>query len=467
MANDSSVDRAVQALRHSAAGLSSGARLPSTRDLVHDLGVGPVTVQKALARLVSDGTVVTRPGAGTFLAAPADRRSTNGGDTGWQQVTLGATALDASALERLCRSDHRTDLLSLASGFTDTSLQPETRLAAAMARAARRPGVFGAGSSPGNPELRSWFARQAGAHPDDVLITSGGQSALSATIRSVARPGEPMLFSVPTYPGALAIARAAGVIPVPVPTDTAGVRPDLLARAFAATGARSVYLQPTFANPDGTVLAADRRGPVLHAAAEAGALVIEDDYARWLGHRGDTPPPLLTADTDGRVITLTSLTKAVAPGLRIGAVLARGPVLRRITAQRLVDDLFVAPVLQAAAVELVTGPGWAPHLRALAATLHDRATVMSRELTARLPGATFTPPRGSMSIWLNLPPGAHDDVVTQAAARLGVAVSPGTPYWIGPPDNAHLRLCYAACPTDQIAEAISAVAEAVTAASGR
>ncbi len=460
MPNDSSVQRATQAIRSSAVALRAGSRLPSTRDLVRELEVGPVTVQKALALLVADGTVVTRPGAGTFVASRADR--TAAADTGWQQVTLGATSVDASALERMCRSEQRSDLLPLASAFTDATLQPESRLAAAMARAARRPGVFGPGPSSGSPELRAWFARQAGADPDDVLVTSGGQSALSATVRSVARPGEPMLFSVPTYPGALAIARSAGVVPVPVPADADGVRPDLLARAFAATGARSVYLQPTFGNPDSAVLAPDRRDAVLRAAADAGAFVIEDDYARWLGHGGDTPPPLLAADTDGRVITLTSLTKAVAPGLRVGAVIARGPVLRRITAQRLVDDLFVSPVLQAAAVELVTGPGWAPHLRALAAGLDERAHVMSRELAARLPQCAFAPPRGSMSIWLALPPGVHDGDVTEAAARLGVAVGPGSPYWIGPPETAHLRLCYAACPTDKIAEAVAGLARAVT-----
>lgn len=459
MLNDSSVDRTMQAIRTAAGGLRVGARLPSTREFVRTLDVGPVTVQKALAQLVADGTVLTRPGAGTFVAARTSGPVS--ADTGWQHVTLGSSVVDTSTLELMFRSEQRSDLLPLSSAFPDATLQPESRLAAAMARAARRPGVWGPAPPSGTPELRAWFARQAGADPDDVLITSGGQSSLSATVRSLAGPGEPMLFAVPTYPGALAIARSAGVVPIPVPTDADGVRPDLLARAFATTGARSVYLQPTFANPDSSVLAADRREAVLRAARVAGAFVIEDDYARWLGHGGPTPAPLLAADTDGRVITLTSLTKAVAPAMRIGAVIARGPVLRRIAAQRLVDDLYVTPVLQAAAVELVTGPGWAPHLRALAAGLHERAAVMSSELVQRLPQCRFSPPRGSMSIWLALPPGSHDGVVAEAAARLGVAVGPGSPYWIGQPETSHLRLCFAACPTDKIGEAVAALAVAV------
>ncbi len=462
----SAVDRTADVLRLRAAGLPVGAKLPSTRDLVRDLDVGPVTVQKALARLVADGVVVTRPGAGTFVARQA-ARPTAGPDTGWQQVSLGVDAVDASAMERICRTAD-PGVLQLASAFTDTSLQPQARLAAAMGRASRRPDIWSSAPRTGLPELRAWFAGQAGAAPDDVLITSGGQSALSATLRTIARPGDRVLFAVPTYPGALAIARAAGIVPVPVPADRDGVRPEHLARAFATSGARAIYLQPTWGNPDGAVLAPDRREPVLRAAADAGAFVVEDDYARLLGHGGPTPPALFADDLDGRVVNLTSLTKSVAQGLRVGAVIARGPVLRRIAALRLVDDLYVTPVLQAAAVELVTGPGWGPHLRQLSAAMADRAAVMGRELAAQLPACTFTPPRGSMSIWVQLSPGVDDMAVTEAAARAGVAVGPGSPYWIGNPEAAHLRLCFGGIPVDHIGEAIARLASAVdTVTAGR
>lgn len=457
----SAVDRTADALRRRAVTLPVGARLPSTRELVRDLDVGPVTVQKALGVLVGEGVVTTRPGAGTFVARPAARPSA-GPDTAWQHVTLGVDRVDALAMERIFRVGD-PGVLPLASAYTDTSLQPVGRLAAAMSRASRRPDIWSAAPQMGLPELRAWFGQQVGAAPDDVLITSGGQSALSATIRSVARPGEQVLFAVPTYPGALALARAAGIVPVAVPADQDGVRADQLARAFTATGARAVYLQPTWGNPDGSVLAPERREQVLRAAADAGAFVIEDDYARLLGHGGPTPPALFADDRDGRVINLTSLTKAVAQGLRVGAVIARGPVLRRIAALRLVDDLYVTPVLQAAAVELVTGPGWKPHLRALSAALGERASVMGRELAARLPQCSFVPPRGSVSLWLALPRGADELTVTEAAARNGVAVGPGAPYWVATAESPQLRLCFGGIPADHIGEAVDRLARAVPA----
>ncbi len=109
--------------------------------------------------------------------------------------------------------------------------------------------------------LRTVFARMAGAGAtaDDVLVTAGGQSGLSIAFRAIAGPGSPVLVESPTYPGALAAARAAGLSPVPVPIDEHGLRPDLLEEAFARSGARLLYCQPTYQNPTGTILAAERR----------------------------------------------------------------------------------------------------------------------------------------------------------------------------------------------------------------
>jgi len=159
----SAVDRTADALRRRAVTLPVGARLPSTRELVRDLDVGPVTVQKALGVLVGEGVVTTRPGAGTFVARPAARPSA-GPDTAWQHVTLGVDRVDALAMERIFRVGD-PGVLPLASAYTDTSLQPVGRLAAAMSRASRRPDIWSAAPQMGLPELRAWFGQQVGAHP--------------------------------------------------------------------------------------------------------------------------------------------------------------------------------------------------------------------------------------------------------------------------------------------------------------
>ncbi|WP_432571889.1 aminotransferase-like domain-containing protein [Kineococcus sp. SYSU DK005] len=448
--------RVTASLRERAGALPAGARMPSSRTLVTELGVGPVTVQRAVDRLVADGTVVTRPGAGTFVARPT---ATATADTGWQQVALGASPVQAGGVVAALSAPSE-DALDMARGYLDLSLQPASRLAAAGARAARRPQAWSVPPPAGIAELRTWFAGQLGADREDVLITPGGQGALSTVLRSLVPAGSPVLVAVPGYPGVISLLRSAGLVPVPVPADADGVRPDLLERAFATTGARVLYVQPTYANPDGSVLAADRRRPVLQAAAAAGAFVVEDDYARWLGH-GPTPPPsLLRDDADGRVITVNSLTKAAAPSLRVGCVVARGPVARRVAALRVVDDLFVARPLQETALELVTGAGWGAHLRALSAALADRVDALCTALARELPECSWTRPRGGFSTWVRLPRGVDDAELARRALDRGVAVGAGRHHVVAEQDAAHLRLCVAGLAAPQVGEAVRRLAAA-------
>lgn len=266
--------------------------------------------------------------------------------------------------------------------------------------------------------------------------------------RALAAPGSPVLVESPTYPGALAAARAAGLRPVPVPMDADGIRPDLLAEAFAVTGARLLYCQPTFHNPTGTVLAPERRRQVVDVARAAGAFLVEDDFARHLGHGGPVPRPLVADDRDGTVIHLASLTKPASPSLRIGAVIARGPVMRRLQGMRRVDDFFIARPLQEAALELVSTPAWDRHLRTLSTRLRERCAVLADALARGLPD--WTPariPTGGLHLWVRLPPGLDDTAVAQTARTHGVVVNAGTPSFPADPPAAYLRLGFAATET--------------------
>jgi len=459
MTNDSSVARVTEAIRQVADTEAPGSRLPSTRELQRELAVGPVTVRRALAQLVAEGVVVTRPGAGTFTAAGRRARVD---DTDWQQVALGASPVRPSGLEMVVEFQ-RTAGYCLGAGLLDTPLRADGRLAAAGARAARRPDAWAPPPPEGLPELRSWFAREIGAEPEDVLVTPGSQAALSAAFRALLPAGSPVLFAVPTYPGALAVAASAGLVAVPVPGDRDGIRPDLLERALRTTGARLLFLQPTFANPDGSVLTEQRRAEVLDACAAAGAFVVEDDYARWLDHGPVTPPPLWRSDGAGRVITICSLTKIIAPGLRIGAMLARGPVRQRVAAQRMVDDFYVGATPQLTAVEMVTGPAWPVQRRNVSAALRDRSAVLGAQLARELPDCSFEPPRGGLGIWLRLPPGSDDLAIARRAIGLGVSVMPGRYFTIGEQTEAHLRLSVLGIDAADIPAAVALLARAVRA----
>ncbi len=438
-----------------------GTRLPSVRELTVRHQASPVTVTEGIRRLVAEGLIEARPGKGTFVAAPPVVRPAP--DLSWQTVALGARRPGEDEMQALLALP-RSGAIPLSGGYLDAGLQPAAALGSALARAARQPAAWQRGPVEGREDLRDWFAREAGAglRADDMVICPGGQAALSTALRALTAPGDTLLVESPTYLGALAAARAAGLRLVPVPADADGVLPDQLAAAFARTGARLFYCQPLYANPTGATLAAHRRAEVADAVRDAGAFLIEDDYARDLTVDGEPPPPLAADDPDGHVIHLRSLTKSAAPGLRVAAIGARGPAGARLRTSRLLDDLFVAGPLQQAALEVVTAPAWRRHRRALRTALRTRRAALLTALRRHLPDlAPRAIPRGGLHLWVRLPEGTDDVALATAAAAEGVVVFPGRPWYPAEPPAPHLRLTYAAAPPDLMDEAVRRLARAV------
>jgi DNA-binding transcriptional MocR family regulator len=462
MPDDNGEDRVTQALRAAAAALAPGDRLPSVRDLMAAHRASPLTVQRAIGRLAGEGLVEPRPGRGTFVAARPAVAAANP-DLSWQSVTLGARAVEEAALQELLALPP-PGAIPLSSGYIEPDLQPLQALGAALGRAARRAGAWDRGPVEGRDELRAWFAREAGGpmRAHDMVVCPGGQAAMATAFRALASPGETILVESPTYVGAIAAARAAGVRVVPVAADAGGVRPDLLADALRRTGARVFYCQPLFANPSGATLAADRREPVLDAVAAAGAFLIEDDWARDLAIDADPPPPLAAADRDGHVVYLRSLTKSAAPGLRVAAVGARGAAGARLRAVRIVDDLFVAGPLQEAALELLAAPAWRRHLRRLRGLLRERRDALAAALERHVPELRVAGrPAGGLHLWAALPDGADDVALAAAAAARDVVVYPGRPWFPGEPPGPFLRLTFAGAPPEALEEGVRRLAGAV------
>jgi DNA-binding transcriptional MocR family regulator len=246
---------------------------------------------------------------------------------------------------------------------------------------------------------------------------------------------------------------------VPVPTDSNGVRPDLLAEAFRLTGARVFYCQPSYSNPTGSVLAHERRADVLAATATAGAFLIEDDWARDFALDGDPPPPLAPDDPNGHVVYIRSLTKCAAPGLRVGAICAQGAALERLRAARLVDDFFVPGILQETALQLITAPSWPRHLRHLRAALRTRRDILAAAMRRHL-GVDCLPhlPAGGLHLWVSLPDGVSDRQVEQQAAAHGILVSAGRHWYPAEPTASYLRLSFAGVQTEWVESCVAELA---------
>jgi DNA-binding transcriptional MocR family regulator len=449
----------VEELEAAAAAARPGDRMPSVRELMRRHGAGPATVQRAVHVLVRRGVLEARPGRGTFVAAPP-RVASAAPDHAWQTVALGARTLDAASLEHML-APPPPGMLVLSTGYLPDELQPRGALGQALSRAARRPGAWGVMPAEGLEPLRAQHAAWlGGGHTaEDVIVVSGGQPALTACLRGLVPPGGAVVLESPTYHGAVVAVRAANLVPVPVPSDDRGIRPDLLAGALASSGARLVYCQPTYANPHGAVLAPERRADVLAAVRDAGAFLIEDDPMRDLAFDpARLPPPLAHDDPDGHVIHVASLTKVAAPGLRIGAIAARGPALARLLSARVVEEFFVPGPLQEATVELLGAPAWPRHLTRLRAVLRERRDALVAAVDRELGPGRVTPPGGGMHLWVRLDPGEDDVALAERAYRAGVKVFAGRPWFPAEPPTPFLRITFAAEPPERLAEGMRLLA---------
>ncbi|MGV9772910.1 aminotransferase-like domain-containing protein [Streptosporangium sp. NPDC003464] len=462
MNDDSSIVRLAAIIREVTERLRPGDRLPSSRELMRLHGVSPVTVSRALGQLAAEGRVVIRPGSGTYVA-PATPRSGDTADLSWQTVALGDRVVDDATVSGLLASPP-DGVIPLTGGYLTPALRPARALSAAASRALRRPGAWELPPLTGLAELRGWFAREVGGGvtASDVLVVSGGQSALTHAFRALAAPDTPVLVETPTYPGALAAARAAGLRATAVPTDRDGVRPELLAEAFAVTGARVFFCQPTLHNPTGATLTLERRRQVLAIARAAGAFVVEDDYARYFT-TAPAPPPMVTLDAHGTVVHVNSLSKVLSPSMRVAGVVARGPAARRLRASQVVESFFVARPLQETALEFVGSPAWRRHLAAVGAELAVRRDALAAALAARLPAAEIhLVPRGGLHLWVRLPPDRDEDAVVETARRVGVLVSPGRIYYPAEPPGPHIRVTHSsAVHLAELTEGVRRLATAV------
>ncbi|AUN42460.1 PLP-dependent aminotransferase family protein [Tsukamurella tyrosinosolvens] len=458
MSNGSSSERLTTALRAWIAAAPPGSKLPSTRALVAEHRVGPVTVQQALRSLTAVGAIETRPGVGTFTRIARAPRPV---DLGWQTAALGAAGRRTPAAPTaLLPSD--SEAIGLHSGYPARELLPERLVRPALARASRSESLMGRPPIAGLPELRSWFAEELAAVTPagvgtvgarDVVVTPGSQGALLTAFRALVGAGRPLVMESPTYWGAILAAEQAGVDVVPVPSGPAGPDPDMVRRVFAETGARAFYAQPAFASPTGAVWDEERAAAILGTVREAGAFLIEDDYAHDFGIDA-APVPLATRDDGGHVVYIRSLSKSVAPAVRVAAVIARGPARDRILADTQADAMYVSGALQAVALDVVTAPAWRTHLRRLGRQLGDRRDLLLRSLHEHTPAvAVDAVPRGGLALWARLPDDVELGAVVENCRRSGLVVGPGDEWFPAEPTGNHLRLAYAGPQAERFPEA--------------
>ncbi|UFS60515.1 aminotransferase-like domain-containing protein [Subtercola endophyticus] len=465
MNNDSTaeIERHLRALVTAA---SAGDRLPSTRALVAQFAVSPLTVQSALHRLAAAGLIETRPGTGTFVSArPAIRRA----DFSWQTTALASTRAAQNVVGTAMSLDSSVPI-AMHSAYPSEALLPQRLIRQALGRAARRSPDIDRPLLGGMPELRAYFAseidanavaRASGISGDDTIVVPGSQSALISVFRALAQPGDAIVMESPTYWGAIAAARQAGLVIVPIARGSRAPAAAELDEALETSGARLFYAQPHFANPTGALWSSAEAASLLEVIRARNAFLIEDDWAHDFGIDADVRP-LLWHDTDGHVVYLRSLSKSVSPSLRVGAVIARGPALARIQVDRTVTDLYVSGTLQAAALDVVTDPGWRSHLVRLREALRVRRDTLAAHVVEHLGAETLTYlPKGGLNLWLRFDDGVDVARLVAECLSKGVSMAPGGEWYPAEPPGSFVRLNFSGPHPERFGEGVEVIAEAI------
>jgi DNA-binding transcriptional MocR family regulator len=401
--------------------LAPGARLPTHRNLAYRLGVTVGTVSRAYAEAQRKGLTTGEVGRGTYVQGGGDRLARR------LDLTIQDTApeLFDFSLNLPARGPAEQALAATLGELTQSGglspfldYQPDTGMRHHRAAGAK------------------WLAEIGiDARPDQVAVTNGAQNGMMMAFSAAARPGDTVLTESVTYPGIKEVAALMNLRLVGVPMDEFGLLPEALEEACAARRPSTLYCIPTLQNPTSRIMPEPRRRDIADIARSHGVTIIEDDvYGLLPKHR----PPSLAAIAPDITIYITSISKTIAPGLRVGYVYAQEEMLARIGAAMRGNCRMATPLM----AEIVTR--WIEEGSARRMNEWQRDEVSQRQaITAQaLAGLDYETDPDSYHLWLSLPePWRAEEFVTQVRARK-VVVMPAEAFAVGRGQPPHaVRVC--------------------------
>jgi DNA-binding transcriptional MocR family regulator len=365
----------------------------------------------------------------------------------------------------------RAEVISFAGGLPAPELFDVPALRAAFAEAladGRAQRALQYSTTEGHAPLREALAarmrgRGLPTDPGDVLVTTGSQQALGLAAAALLDPGDVVLVEDPSYLAALQSFALVGARLIPVPAGSDGPDADALAGLVAEHRPKLLYVVPTFQNPTGRTISREGRARLARLAGELGLWLLEDDPYGELRYDGEALPSLGSfPGAEDRTLAVSSLSKVLAPGLRIGWLRAPAALQRALTVAKQAADLHTSTIDQMAAATVLAAGGMEAHRERLCAEYRARRDALLGGLGAALPpGSRWNEPAGGMFVWARLPDGHDAAVLLKAALRHDVAFVPGAPFFAGAADHATLRLSFTTHPPAEIAEGLRRLGAAV------
>ncbi len=403
--------------------------------------------------------------------------------TAWKsRYAVRTKSIKSSAIRELLKITQKPEMISFAGGLPAPDVFPIDRFQEACRRVLELNGhqALQYGASEGYEPLREMVARHISrygikAKAENVLMTSGSQQALDLIGKLLINPGDRVLVEAPTYLGALQAFNVYGAEYVSVQSDDDGLRTDLL-EAPLRTGPKFMYVLPNFQNPGGTTLSEGRRHELVLLADKYGVPIVEDDPYGQLRYEGEHLPPLVVIDREnlrrddgysiGNVIYLSTFSKTLAPGLRLGWIVAPPDVIAKFVQLKQGADLHTSTFAQVVAYEVAKDNFLDDHVKLIRKVYRERRDVMLEALRKFFPSeVTWTRPQGGLFLWVTLPEGMDCNKLFEAALKENVAFVPGDCFYAGNGFAAegcrHMRLNFSYGQPEQIREGIRRLSIAI------
>jgi 2-aminoadipate transaminase len=382
--------------------------------------------------------------------------------------------MKSSAMRDLMALTERDDIISLAGGLPDTKSFPAESFAAIMTRVAvdscARSLQYG--PTEGLATLRRCIAEvmaEEGTdiHPDDVLVTTGGQQVIDLVCKTLIDPGDVIVAEAPTYPGAVPTFCSYQADVVQISGDEDGMRIDELERTLAELerdGRRPkfIYTVPTFQNPSGTTMSLPRRRRLVEVVRERELLVLEDNPYGLLRYEGEPLPTLYALDGGDFVIYLGTFSKILSPGVRLGWSIGPRPVLEKMNIGKQAADLCSSSLTQFFVAAYFASGRWQDYVHSLREIYRRRRDVMLDALAENLgPESRWTHPQGGLFIWVTLPDYIDTTDLLARALDQHVAFVPGRAAFLDGRGASSMRLNFSGVGEADIREGVRRIGEVV------
>lgn len=318
------------------------------------------------------------------------------------------------------------------------------------------------GYAPLREALARWLPRFGfSPEPDHILPITGSTQGIDLMAKALLNPGDVVLVENPTFLGTLQALRLYQAKIVPVPTDEGGIDPDILEELVRRHQPKMLYVIPTFQNPTGRTLLAQRRPRIAQMAEQYGFVVLEDDPYRDLRYRGEPLPAIKSYDQSGWVVHLSSTSKLVSPGLRVGAVVAHPSILRKLIIGKQSSDVQTTTLSQAIVAEYLNQGLMEPHIQQICGMYRAQMDCMLDCLKAFPEGTTHTLPQGGLFTWVQLPGKLNAQKLFSICVEQGVAFVPGTSFFVDGGHEDTLRLNFSNSTLEQIQRGMGLLAQQV------